>query len=278
MIEVDHKELSISQQCELLEKSRSWYYYKKKINLEKDKRDFKEKEKIRAIWNEHIDFGYRQVAYTLLEKKVKTSFKRVYRLMREMNLQAVIPKRNLSRPLKTNKKYPYLLRELKITRPNEVWACDITYVNLPGGTVFIVAIIDLFSRKILSWNISNTMDQSFVMDVLHRAMKLHGKPKIFNTDQGSQYTSREFTSCLKNAGILISMDGKGRALDNIYIERFWKTLKYHHIYLYRYESLKELRKGCGKFFRFYNEKRPHQSLGGKCPDKIYFGRSNLKSA
>ena len=183
--------------------------------------------------------------------------------MKELGIKAVIPKRCLSKPGKNHKKYPYLLRNLEITHSNQVWASDITYVGLPGGIVYVVAIIDLYSRKILSWNVSNTMDTAFVMEALMHAMMNYGLPEIFNTDQGSQFTSQEFTSLLEGEMVRISMDGKGRALDNIYIERFWKTLKYEDIYLYRYDSLKNLRKGLQQYFRFYNTERPHQSLNGK---------------
>ncbi len=179
---------------------------------------------------------------------------------------------------KKHKKYPYLLRNLKVTHPNHVWASDITYVNLPGGIVYVEAIIDLYSRKILSWNVSNTMDTAFVMDALMQAMMRYGLPEIFNTDQESQFTSNEFTSLLDSEIVLISMDGKGRALDNIYIGKFWKTMKYEDIYLYRYDTLKQLRKGLVKYFRFYNSIRPHQSLNGNSPDQIYSGESNLKVA
>ena len=208
----------------------------------------------------------------------ETSPKRVYRLMREMGIKPIVPKRCLSKPGKKHKKYPYLLRNLSITHPNHVWASDITYVNLPGGIVYVVAIIDLYSRKILSWNVSNTMDTSFVMEALMQAMMRFGLPEIFNTDQGSQFTSNEFTSLFEGGMVRISMDGKARALDNIYIERFWKTLKYEDIYLYRYDTLKKLRKGLLKYFRFYNSIRPHQSLNGNSPDEIYSGESNLKVA
>ena len=198
--------------------------------------------------------------------------------MREMGIKAVVPKRCLSKPGKKYKKYPYLLRNLNIKHPNHVWASDITYVNLPGGIVYVVAIIDLYSRKILSWNVSNTMDTSFVMEALMQAMMRYGSPEIFNTDQGSQFTSNEFTSLLEGEMVRISMDGKGRALDNIYIERFWKTLKYEDLYLYRYDTLKNLRKGLSKYFRFYNSIRPHQSLNGNSPDETYSGESSLKAA
>ena len=278
MIEPKRKNLSITQQCKLLGKHRSWYYYQEQCDPLKVHHDEKEKRKIRKLWEKYIFFGYRQVYLHLDKSGYDTTPKRVYRLMREMGLKAVIPKRNLSKPGKKNRKYPYLLRGLDIAHPNHVWASDITYCALPGGIVYVVAIIDIYSRKILSWNVSNTMDTAFVMEALVQAMIRFGVPKIFNTDQGSQFTSNEFTSFLENELVRISMDGKGRALDNIYIERFWKSLKYENIYLYRYDTLKMLRKGLVKYFRFYNSERPHQSLDGDSPDMVYFRESNLKVA
>lgn len=279
MIEPDRKDLSISEQCKLLGKSRSWFYYQEQKNPAREYRDNIEKKKIRDLWKEHIFYGYRQI-YFHLDKNhgLETSPKRVYRLMKEMGIQAVIPKRCLSKPGKNHKKYPYLLRNLDITHPNHVWATDISYIHLPGGIVYVVAIIDIYSRKILSWNVSNTMDTTFVIEALMQAMMRFGLPEIFNTDQGSQFTSNDFTSLLEGEMVRISMDGKGRALDNIYIERFWKTLKYEDIYIFRYDTLKNLRKGLLKYFRFYNSVRPHQSLNGNSPDEIYFEESNLKVA
>lgn len=279
MIEPDRKDISISRQCSLLGKSRSWYYYKEQHDPIQLLRDNREKMKIRKLWEKFPFYGYRQI-YLHLDKNTghNTTLKRVYRLTREMGIRAIVPKRCLSKPGKKHKKYPYLLRNLDITHSNQVWASDITYVGLPGGIVYIVAIIDLYSRKILSWNVSNTMDTAFVIESLMQAMMRYGLPEIFNTDQGSQFTSNEFTSFLEGEMVRISMDGKGRALDNIYIERFWKTLKYEDIYLYRYDTLKNLRKGLMKYFNFYNSERPHQSLDGKSPDEIYFQKSNLKVA
>ncbi len=279
MIDPGIKKLSISEQCDLLGKSRSWFYYQEHRDPVREYQDNIEKRKIKKLWKQHIFYGYRQI-YNHLDKNMghETSPKRVYRLMKEMGIKAVIPKRCLSKPGKKHKKYPYLLRNLDITHPNHVWASDITYVHIPGGIVYVVAIIDLYSRKILSWNVSNTMDTAFVMEALMQAMMRYGLPEIFNTDQGSQFTSNEFTSLLEGEMVRISMDGKGRALDNIYIERFWKTLKYEDIYLYRYDTLKNLRKGLLKYFRFYNSVRPHQSLNGNSPDEVYSGESNLKVA
>lgn len=277
-IDLKNPKLSIEEQCLFFGKSRGWFYYKpykEPLSLQRDNR---EKRRIKNLWEQHIFLGYRQMASLLENQGLNTSEKRVYRLMKELGIKGVTPKRNLSKPSKKHKKYPYLLRGLKIQYKNQVWASDITYIKLPGGTAYVVAIIDLYSRKILSWNVSNSMETSFVLEALVRAMMKYGVPEIFNTDQGSQYTSTEFTSCLENEMVKISMDGKGRALDNIYIERFWKTLKYEDIYLYRYDTLKALRKGLQKYFKFYNSVRPHQSLGGLPPNSIYKEGYNLKAA
>ncbi len=278
MVNPKHKTLSIEDQCRLLGKSRAWYYYKPYKSPSRTRRDNLEKKKIKDLWEEHIFLGYIQISDLLNEKNTKTSPKRVYRLMRELGIKAVVPKRGLTKPNKKHKKNPYLLRGLKVIHKNQVWSTDITYVGLPGGTAYIIAIIDLHSRKILSRNVSNTMDTAFVMEALLRAMMKHGVPEIINTDQGSQFTSQDFTSFLEHVMVKISMDGKGRALDNIFIERFWKTLKYEDIFIYGYETLKDLRKGVKKYIKFYNSERPHQSLGGKSPDKIYHSDQSLIAA
>lgn len=277
-IQPKHKELTIEEQCLLLGKSRGWYYYTPYKDPQKRHKDNLEKKRIKNLWEQNIFFGYRQIFNTLTNSGFDTSKKRVYRLMKELGIKAVIPKRNLSKPGKRHRKYPYLLRGMKITHRNQVWSSDITYVKLPGGTAYVVAIIDLYSRKILAWNVSNSMDTSFVLETLVRAMMQYGVPEIFNSDQGSQYTSQEFTTCLENEMVRISMDGKGRALDNIYIERFWKTLKYENIYLFRYDTLKALRRGLQEYFKFYNSIRPHQSLGGLSPDRFYKEGYTLKAA
>jgi putative transposase len=194
--------------------------------------------------------------------------------MQDMGIQAIYPKPNLSKSAANHKKYPYLLKGLKIDHPNQVWATDITYLKLSGGFVYLVAIIDLFSRKILTWKISNTLDISFCLDAIDEAFEKYGKPEIFNSDQGSQFTSIEFTGRLENKHIKISMDGKGRALDNIYIERLWRSLKYEDIYIQQYETMTECIKGVRNYFKFYNAERFHQSLEYLTPDEIYFGYKN----
>lgn len=194
--------------------------------------------------------------------------KRVRRLMQIMGLEAIYPKPNLSRRCFESKIYPYLLRNYKIDRPNQVWSADITYIRMAKGFVYLTAIIDWHSRYVLSWKLSNTLDSLFCADALKEALE-QGKPTIFNTDQGVQYTSKEFTTLLIDENIQISMDGKGRALDNVFVERLWRTVKYEHIYLHEYETMRELRLGLEKFFSYYNNERLHQSLGYLTPQEVH---------
>lgn len=277
MIEKDHKSLSIQRQCDLLGKTRTWYYYSTKIDPERLSKENRDRRIILEILHDIPQYGYRKVFLESQDRGFPISKKRIYRLMHEMGLQAIYPKPRLSISASEHKKYPYLLKGLKIERPNQVWVTDISYIKLPGGNVYLTAILDLYSRKVLSWNVSNTMDVDFCLYALKRAMILYGKPDIFNTDQGSQYTSDEFIEALKSKNILISMDGKGRVFDNIFIERLWRTVKYEDIYLWNYETLKELREGLARYFKFYNSQRFHQSLEYKRPDEIYFQDSICKN-
>lgn len=190
--------------------------------------------------------------------------------MSEMNMKAIYPKPNLSKPGKGHRIYKYLLRGLTIDHANQVWATDITYIKLNGSFVYLTAVIDLFSRKVLTYRISNTVDAGFCVEALREAFCKYGKPEIFNTDQGSQFTSDEFTSELKTRDIRISMDGKGRALDNVFVERLWRSVKYENIYLYEYKNLKELKGGVKCYFEFFNTERYHQSLEYATPDEVYF--------
>ena len=255
----------MNRQCKILGINPSVAHYKSKANLEKDV------QKIIWIKEEYLKhpfYGYRKIAKALDSKGLTE--KQVKRIMKKIGLRAICPKKNLSKPGKGHKKYPYLLRNKKIFLPNQVWATDITYIKVAGSTVYLIAIIDLFSRKILSWRISNTMDIHFCIDVLEEAIGKYGMPAIFNTDQGSQFTSPKFTDILESYNIRISMDGKGRAIDNIYIERFWRSLKYEDIYLNDYQNMEELKEGLNKYFFFYNEERFHQSLDYETPDEIYY--------
>jgi putative transposase len=215
-------------------------------------------------------WGSRSMTTFLRRKGWKINRKRVQRLMRKMGLEAVYPKPKTSKPHPEHKIYPYLLRDLTIDRPNLVWATDITYVPMHRGFMYLVAIIDWYSRKVLSWRISNTLDADFCVEALEEALRIHGRPEIFNTDQGSQFTSKEFTGKLKDNNIKISMDGRGRYLDNIFIERLWWTVKYHYLYLRTFDNGAELRQGLDNWFAFYNQERFHQSLGDKTPNEVYW--------
>lgn len=200
--------------------------------------------------------------------------KPIQRLMRLMGLQAVYPKQKTTKPHPQHKVYPYLLRGVKINRPNQVWAADITYVAMDKGFMYLVAIMDWHSRKVLSFRISNSMEANFCVDALNEAIEKYGCPEIFNTDQGRQFTSESFTNVLKQNSIDISMDGRGRFLDNIFIERLWWTTKYQYLYLWSFENGKDLRQGLKKWFQFYNHERPHQSLCECTPDEVYYGKSH----
>ena len=219
-------------------------------------------------------YGYRKIWRAL--KDLEVSLKQVRRIMKKAGLRAIFPGKRTSLPAKGHRKYPYLLRGKHIWLPNMVWATDITYIRLSGGSVYLVAIIDLYSRKVLSWQVSNTMDAEFCVSALEEAIAIWGEPAIFNTDQGSQFTSDVFVAVLESHGIRISMDGKNRALDNILVERFWRSLKYEDIYLRDYQTVGELRLGLKRYFEFFNGERFHQSLEYATPNEIYEGRFRLR--
>lgn len=267
-VEPENKELTISEQCELLGISRSSYYYK--IRDFKEDRDMLLYQSILEVLEKYPFYGYRKIALCL--KDMDVTRKQVRRIMKKCGLKAIYPTKRLSNPIKWHKKYPYLLRNKKIWLPNQVWVSDITYIKLKGGTIYLVVIMDLYSRKILSWRISNTMDASFCVECLEEAILLYGIPSIFNTDQGSQFTSDAFIKTLDKYDIRISMDGVKRFVDNIYVERFWRSLKYEDIYLKCYESVDELRFGLRKYFDFFNNKRFHESLDYETPDEKYYGK------
>ena len=214
-------------------------------------------------------YGSRKMVTFLQTQGHLVNRKRVQRLMRVLGLAGMAPGPNTSRPQPQHKVYPYLLRGVAVTRPNQVWSTDITYIRLAHGFVYLVAVIDWYSRKVLSWRISNTMDTAFCVDCLEEALQRHGNPEIFNTDQGSQFTSDAFTGVLKSRGIAISMDGRGRALDNIFVERLWRSVKYEDVYLKGYRNAMELMLGLTEYFVFYNDERPHQSLGNRTPAAVY---------
>ncbi len=264
-----HEKLSLSQQCKILGLSRSSIYYQKRPIKNEDlelMRLIDEQYLKRPVW------GSRSMTTFLRRQGWKINRKRVQRLMRTMGLEAVYPRPKTSKPHPEHKIYPYLLRDLVIDRPNQVWATDITYVPMHRGFMYLVAIIDWYSRKVLAWRISNTLDTDFCVAALDEALRIHGRPEIFNTDQGSQFTSNEFTNILKEHNIKISMDGRGRYQDNIFIERLWWTVKHHYLYLHTFNNGAELRQGLKNWFAFYNQERFHQSLGDKTPDEVYYDR------
>ncbi len=227
-------------------------------------------ELIDGLYTRHPFYGSRRMVVELNRLGHSVNRKRVSRLMRQMGIETFYPKPKLSIASKETKKYPYLLRDVAVTNPDHVWSSDITYIRVKGGFLYLMAIIDWFSRYVLSWRLSNTMDVDFCIDGLEEALR-KGRPSIFNTDQGAQFTSIEFTPLLERNNVKISMDGKGRALDNIFIERLWRTVKYEEVYIKRYENGTSAYEGLNTFFPFYNEHRPHQSLDYKTPKEVYFG-------
>ena len=267
MVESKLETITIVKQCELLGLNRSSCYYKPVI----DEKKLKVKEHIQKVHEEIPIYGALKVHQQLLEDGFSISLNTVQKYRKEMGLKAVLAVKppNLSEPSKEHKKYSYKLKGIDICRVNQVWSTDITYIKLSSGTVYLAAIIDWYSKAVLSWNISNTMDSSLVMGVLHDALDRFDKPEIFNTDQGSQYTSHIHTETLSSRGIEISMDGKGRATDNICIERFWRSAKCERIYLNEYNSLSELRDDVDDYIDFYNHRRFHETLSYKKPMNVY---------
>ena len=265
MIEPENKSISIAKQCSLIGLERSSYYYHPLGISQEDIMIMNEIDKIHT----RIPFyGYPRMTVELKRLGYEYNRKKIARLMQVMDIQAIYPKRNLSKRNQENMIYPYLLRNMKITKNNLVWSSDITYIPMYQGFAYLTAVIDWFSRYILGWAISNTLDVYFCMEALEKALR-NGKPEIFNTDQGSQFTSKEFTGAVLRNKIKMSMDSRGRALDNIFIERFWRSLKYENIYLNDYSDMYQLYKGLEKYFNFYNTERPHQALNYRTPAEIY---------
>ena len=234
-----------------------------------------------AIDKIHLElplYGTRKMQLELRMLGFSVGRSRIRRLMRKMGLETIYRKPRTSIPKPGNHIYPYLLKELQITRPNQVWATDITYLPMAKGFVYLVAIIDLYSRKVMSWQLSNTMDTSFCKEALEEAIEKYGAPEIFNSDQGSQFTSDAFTGALNSRGIKISMDGKGRWVDNVFIERLWRSVKYEEVYLKAYQTMKEARNGLDSYFMFYNQKRFHQNLDYQTPDMVYFDKPEVELA
>lgn len=267
MIETNHPMLSIRRQCELIGLNRSTYYWQpageSPLNLALMR--LIDREYTRAPF-----YGYRKMTARLNNKHgYEVNHKRVARLMHKMGLQAVYPRPRTSIPNKEHKKYPYLLRGLDIARPNQVWCADITYVPMPSGFMYLVALMDWFSRFVVAWKLSNTLDGAFCLAVLRLALR-HAQPEIFNTDQGVQFTANDFTGELEAASIQVSMDGRGRVFDNIFVERLWRTVKYEDIYIKEYATVPALAAGLDDYFNLYNYERPHQSLGYLTPADVHF--------
>ena len=268
MISRDHSKLSVTKQSKLLQLHRSGLYYKPKgeseLNLEL----------MRLIDAHYIDYPFkgakRMHTWLTMDKGYKVNRKRIERLYYDvMGLRAIMPGKHTSRRNKEHKVYPYLLRNLKIDRPNQVWATDITYIPMRKGFMYLVAIIDLHSRYVLNWSVSNTMDAQWCTETLQEAIDTHGKPTIINTDQGSQFTSEVFTSTVLSNDIKLSMDGKGRAIDNVFIERLWRSVKYESVYLNPPDSGGDLYKQLTQYFGYYNNQRRHQGIDNQIPFKRY---------
>jgi putative transposase len=274
MIDRDHP-LSLSRQSQILELSRSSLYYEAVPVSDRDL------ELMRLIDEIHLKYpfmGSRSIRDQLQDKGHEVGRQHVSTLMKKMGIAAMYRKPRTSNPHPAHKVYPYLLRGLEITRANYVWAADITYLPMARGFCYLVAIMDWASRKVLSWRLSNTLDASFCVEALQEAITRYGTPEIFNTDQGSQFTSDDFVGVLQDHGIGISMDGKGRWMDNVFIERLWWSVKYQDVYLKAYESIAEARKGLTKYFDFYNRSRRHQSLDRRTPDDVYWSTLPQKQA
>jgi putative transposase len=269
LIEPGHERLSVRRQCELVGLNRASYYYQaaseSPLNLEL----------MRKIDEQYLEtpyYGWPRMTAHLHRQGYAINHKRVQRLMQKMGLQAIYPRSKAKNERHNHKIYPYLLNEVEIVRPGQVWSSDITYIPLQTGFMYLVAVIDWFSRYILAWELSNTLDGHFCQVALRHALT-QGQPQIFNTDQGVQFTAPDFTDILTQADIQISMDGRGRALDNIFIERFWRSLKYEDIYLWNYASVPDLLAGLQRYFTRYNLDRPHQSLDYRTPAEVHFAQN-----
>jgi len=268
MIEPLNQQLSISRQCKMMNVSRSSYYYRPMpINLE----ELELMRKIDELYLQDPSSGSRSIRRQHRRQGISVNRKRIQRLMRLMGIEAVYPKPRTSRSHPEHRIYPYLLRDLTINRPKQVWSADITYIPMARGFMYLVAIMDWHSRKVLSWRVSNTMEPAFCIDALEEALGRYGAPEIFNTDQGAQFTSNAFTQVLKDNQVAISMDGRGRCQDNIFIERLCWTLKHQYIYLHSFDTGKTLRRGLTGWIQYYNQERGHSSLDDRTPDEVYYG-------
>lgn len=277
----DTQSPTVQRQCDLLGLSRSTAYYQSQADSDRRAFELKLLDLIDELYTDQPTRGRYGMRDALAEEHgIQVNPKRIRRLMRVLGIEAIYPRprKNTSAANKQHKKYPYLLGGLEITRPDQVWCADITYIRLAGGFVYLVAIMDWFSRCVLSWELSNTMDAAFCVEALQRALAPGRRPEIFNTDQGSQFTSDAFTGVLRDAGVTISMDGKGRWMDNVFIERLWRSVKYEEVYLHAYASPAEARQGLDRYFRFYNQRQTHQGLDRRTPDEVYFQTNGLRKA
>ena len=271
LVDAESRELSISRQCELLGLPRSSYYHElvPETALNLSLMDLIDRQYMETPF-----YGSRRMTWVLNQAGHAVNRKRVSRLMGMLDLEAIYPKPRLSLADPEHRKYPYLLRGLQVDRPNQVWASDITYVRLSGGYLYLVAIIDWHSRYVVSWRLSNSLETSFCVEALDEALS-RGRPEIFNTDQGVQFTSRRFQERLQHHSVRISMDGKGRALDNVFIERLWRTVKYEHLYPHGYDTVQALQVGLRAYLKFYNTERPHQGMEYCTPESVYSGEETV---
>lgn len=268
LVEPGHPRLSVERQCELLAMSRSSYYYSARPEKQENLRY------MRMIDEQYLKtpfYGVPRMTAYLRRCGYPVNRKRVARLMRTMGIQGLQVRKHRRSTVDgtEHRVYPYLLRELSVERPNQLWSTDITYVPLEQGFLYLTAVLDWYSRRVLSWELSNSMDRSFCLNCLETALSNFDKPEIFNTDQGPQYTSRDFTGRLEKEGIEVSMDGRGRALDNVFIERLWRSVKYEYIYLHEHYDGLQMYRGLSDYFHFYNRDRPHQGLGYRTPEEVY---------
>jgi putative transposase len=271
LVDRDDPDLSITAQCQLLKVARSTLYYQP---APVDPDDLALMRRMDELYTKWPFYGARRMVAALRQDGVMVNRKRVRRLMRVMGLEAIYQKPNTSKGHPDHKVYPYLLRGLAIERANQVWCADITYIPMAKGFVYLVAVMDWFSRRVLAWRVSITMEADFCVEALQEAIARYGRPEIFNTDQGVQFTSGGFLEELESRGIRISMDGKGRFLDNIFIERLWRSLKYEEVFIKAYGSVAEARQGIGGWLRFYNEERLHQALGYQTPRAVFDGEAH----
>jgi putative transposase len=264
-VEWDHEDFSIRRQCELLGLNRSTLYYR---GIGESEENLRLMRLIDEKYTQRPYFGSRRMMDWLVLQGYAVNRKRIQRLMRQMGLEAIYPKRRLSQGCPDHKVFPYLLRNVRVTRPNQVWCTDITYVRMTQGFMYLTAIMDWYSRYVISWRLSNSLDASFCIEALEEALSWQ-QPEIFNSDQGVQFTSQAFTSRLEDRGVAISMDGRGRVFDNIFIERLWRTVKYENLYLCEYETVPALRRGLTEYWTFYCYERRHQALGRQTPWEVY---------